>query len=107
MKRILGLFIVLGTISYSAAAQQRELKGPAYKNAHPAQKYAGTDVLLVKKNGAEQLKGPRAKNTAYWETERSDFTQVELDQLDGKNTKGLTGPAYKNYRPKGKPRTNN
>lgn len=75
------------------------MKGPAYKNASPSEKYSGSDALLVKKE-SKQLKGPQAKNQKPWQTDKSDYQLVRFDEMTGKNSKGLKGPAYKNYKPK-------
>ena len=108
MKRILAIAMALSLgLTVQAMAQKKQLKGPAYKNAHPSEKYAGTDELLVRGQQAQHIKGPAAKNRKAWETDKSEHRVVELDKLGGKNTKGLKGPAYKNNRPKGKPKMNN
>lgn len=92
--------LVLGlAISFSAAAQNSGLKGPAYKNASPSEKYSGSDKILVKGKNAKKLQGPEAKNQKPGSADRSEYTVVRLDDLNGKNTKGLKGPAYKNYKP--------
>ena len=91
--------LILGlAICFSANAQSKSLKGPAYKNASPTEKYKGSSTLLV--NGkAAKAKGPEAKNQKPWDIDKSEFEVVRLDELKGKNTKGLKGPAYKNYKP--------
>lgn len=85
-------------LCFGAMAQNKPLKGPAYKNAAPSEKYKGSSTLLVR-GKAPKLKGPEAKNQKPWEIDKSDYQVVRLDQLKGKNTKGLKGPAYKNYKP--------
>lgn len=108
MKRILAIAMVFSFgLTVQAMAQKKDLKGPAYKNAHPSEKYAGNDELLVRGRQAQRVKGPAAKNRKAWETDKSEYREAELDKFAGKNTKGLKGPAYKNYRPKGKPKMNN
>lgn len=99
MKRIFVIAAVffLG-VSLQAMAQEKPLKGPAYKNAHPSEKYAVNDQLLVRADDAKLAKGPKAKNRRPG-VGQTEAEVIELDKLNGKNTKGLKGPAYKNYKP--------
>lgn len=91
--------LILGLmISFGAMAQDKPLKGPAYKNAAPSEKYKGGSTLLIRGN-TPKPKGPKAKNQKPWEIDKSEYKVVRLDELKGKNTKGLKGPAYKNYKP--------
>lgn len=98
MKRILTIATVFSIgLSLPALAQEKPPKGPAYKNAHTSEKYAATGQLSVRDEDAKQMKGPRAKNQRPG---ASQAEVIDLDKLTGKNTKGLKGPAYKNYKPK-------
>ena len=98
LKAALTTLILVVALSYGASAQSQPLKGPAYKNASPAEKYHGSSAWLVR-GELPKPKGPKAKNQKPWDIDKSAFEVVRLDQLKGKNTKGLKGPAYKNYKP--------
>lgn len=99
MKRILAIAAVFSIgFSLQAFAQEKALKGPAYKNAHPSEKYGTNDQLLVRAEDAKQVKGPKAKNQRPVVRE-AEAEVIDLDKLNGKNTKELKGPAYKNYKP--------
>ena len=116
-------------VVFSGFAQTKDLKGPNYKNAKPSEKYEGNSSVLIRENpnqfqGPENknfkssnydmevidsngLQKPEKltasteeKNYAAEEgKETIIYRRVETKDMKGKNTKGLKGPAYKNYKP--------
>ncbi len=98
LKFVLTTLVIVFALSLEANAQSKPLKGPAYKNASPSEKYKGSSAVLVRDNQSKP-KGPEAKNQKQWDIDRSDYQAIKIDELKGKNTKGLKGPAYKNYKP--------
>lgn len=117
MKKIAFIFALSLGVLISASAQTK--KGPAYKNAHPADKYDGTSTVLVEEDPGS-LQGPAYKNYKHAHVKKSEgsddlyvstrrgtykanaqdtktFKSVEIKANSKK--KNLKGPAYKNYRP--------
>ena len=94
---ILGVAVAAPSMAQTTDTTSKHLQGPAFKNAHPSVKYSGKKVISVKGDKAKKLKGPEAKNFKPWKVDKSKFEMVRLDHLNGINSKGLKGPAYKNY----------
>jgi hypothetical protein len=123
MKKLLTI-IALSLIILSGYGQS---KGPKYKNSKIADKYKGNNTILIYEDPT-QFKGPKKKNfksSEYqievidvkeiqlpninitdsienknysYENEKIIFRRVKTKDMKGKNTKGLKGPAYKNYK---------
>ena len=116
-------------VVFTGFAQTKDLQGPNYKNAKPSEKYEGNSSILIRENpnqfqGPEYknfnpanydkevidsngLQKPdkltaSTENKNYSAEEGKEiiiYRRVETKDMKGKNTKGLKGPAYKNYKP--------
>ncbi len=122
MKKLILTTAVSFIIITAGFAQTKELTGPKYKNAKPSEKYKGSSSLLIREK-PNKFQGPQFKNfnprkyvkierrnidlldsieKKTYETEKKEiiiYRRVETSEMKGKNTKGLKGPAYKNYKP--------
>lgn len=83
---IFSLAIVFG----ASAQNDKDLKGPAYKNRKPWKDPRPATTLVVK--DGESIKGAGAKLLTPFERKSGDTSTVELIA----NTDKLKGPAYKN-----------
>ncbi|GEM_PF-1325090 len=84
-----------------------QLQGPEYKNYNPS-KYATEVIEPVKPeapNSGEMVVSTENKNYKVEEQNQASekeviiYKRVETNEMEGKNKKGLKGPAYKNYKP--------
>ncbi len=91
-----------GTSSLLMKEDPNQLQGPAYKNFNPAnyQIQVIDDSIEITKPNIDLVVSTENK---LYETEEGKekiiYKRVETKDMKGKNSKGLKGPAYKNYKP--------
>jgi hypothetical protein len=91
-----------GTSSLLIKEDPNQLKGPALKNFNPAnyQIQVIEDSIEIEKPNVDLVVSTENK---LYETEEGKekiiYRRVETKDMKGKNSKGLKGPAYKNYKP--------
>jgi len=91
-----------GTSSLLIKEDPNQLKGPALKNFNPAnyQIQVIEDSIKIEKPNVDLVVSTENK---LYETEEGKekiiYRRVETKDMKGKNSKGLKGPAYKNYKP--------
>jgi hypothetical protein len=91
-----------GTSSLLIKEDPNQLKGPALKNFNPAnyQIQVIEDSIKIEKPNVDLVVSTENK---LYETEEGKekiiYRRVETKDMKSKNSKGLKGPAYKNYKP--------
>jgi hypothetical protein len=91
-----------GTGSLLIKEDPNQLKGPALKNFNPAnyQIQVIEDSIKIEKPNVDLVVSTENK---LYETEEGKekiiYRRVETKDMKSKNSKGLKGPAYKNYKP--------
>jgi len=91
-----------GTSSLLMKEDPNQLQGPAFKNFNPSnyQIQVIEDSIEIEKSNIDLVVSTENK---LYETEEGKekiiYKRVETKDMKGKNSKGLKGPAYKNYKP--------
>jgi hypothetical protein len=90
-----------GNSSILIRENPNQFQGPANKNFKPS----NYDMEVIDSNGLQKPEKLTAstENKSYAAEEEGKETiiyrRVETKDMKGKNTQGLKGPAYKNYKP--------
>lgn len=83
MKKVISILAISLVVVFSGVSQNKDLKGPRYKNAKPSEKYKGQTSILIKQNPT-QFSGPEFKNfkSKNYEKEIKDFRNIQLPPSD-------------------------
>lgn len=89
-----------GNSSVLMKENPNQIQGPAYKNFNPRNyEIEVLDSNKIKKTDVDLVVSTENK---IYETEETKeviiYKRIETKDMKGKNTKGLKGPAYKNYK---------
>ena len=90
-----------GNSSILVKENPNQLQGPAFKNFNPAnyEIEIKDSIKLEEKQNIDMVVS--TENKVYGTEEGKEkiiYRRVETKDMKGKNTKGLKGPAYKNYK---------
>lgn len=96
MKSMMSLFGIMFMVASVVGQENNDLKSYEYKNLKPGQKYIQkTKIYSV--NANDKLVGPEYKNKKVWNVDKKDLKPLKIEKSERSK---LTGPAYKNYRPR-------